>query len=196
MNRTGTPGSELQREVILSSAQSGLLETSGWQLDNPEQAEQIARYVARDREFAERLARGVEPGPFVLVEHTLCVATQSTSGTSGKADLTAEFDALSLVPEIGPWLTKALGSAPELDGDIPHARVIEHDDSRTVLEATCEGRRRWPACLGGPAGSHEIERSFTIVIRRAPWRDRAVRRLQVVESKSLEVHLDPATVEA
>jgi hypothetical protein len=179
----------------MSSVQAALLEANGWTADGGD-VEYASNYTERDRLFGERLAAGIEPGPFVLVEHTLCVATQSTSGAGRKQDLVAEYETLTDIPELRGWFHKALGAGTERPAVEGPARVVSHDDTRTVIDVTCEGRRRWPTHLGGPASVHEVERTFTIVIRRAPWRDRAVRRLQTVETRTIELHLDPDVVVA
>lgn len=182
------------RTISVSAVQAGILEQSGWTLDSDDNLDALARYVDGDRQFGERLAGGIEPGPFVLVEHLLCVATQSTSGAGRKQDLTAEYEALAELPEMRNWFHKTLGASTATPPVSGPARIVSHDDTRTVIDVLCEGRRNWPPFLGGVPTVHELERTFTLVIRRAPWRDRAVRRLQVVETKTVEVHLDPNVV--
>lgn len=183
----------------VTRVQLGLLIESGWDIDAVEfegsDVKHIAAYVAADRAFVEAFVAGIEPGPFVVVESVACVATQSTSGVTGKQDLVDVYQALGEVPEVMNWLAEALSTGCSVDElERCGATVVEHDDSRTVVEATCEGRRSWPLWLGGDASMHELERVMRITVRRAPWRDRAVRRLQVVESLVREAHLDPAAI--
>lgn len=152
-------------------------------------AAELQDYAVRDHTFADRMRSGLEPGPFVVLERELIVATQSTSGTSGKVDLRAQLDAFEVVTECSTVGQVLLGADIELERvEADGWTIIDHDDERTVARRVCEGNRLWPAELGGPANAWEIERIFEVTVRRAPWRDRAVRRLQQVVVAAVEAH--------
>lgn len=177
-------GGEFDLEKI---EREGVLEGPG--------AELLLRYLELDRRFLEKFARGVEPGSFVLVERDLLRATQSTSGALGKKDLVQEYAALGEVAELDEVLEELLSShLCAEDIERPGVEVLEHDSEHTVVEVLCEGRRAWPKELGGSGAEGEIERRFMLCVRRAPWRDRAVRRLQSLSVISVELHADPSSL--
>jgi len=150
-----------------------------------------AEYGRKRRRFWHLLGRGVEPGPWVMVEVDLAEIVQVPSG-AGRCDLVEEMRAMEAVPELRDLLQAALGS--ELDEAAVAAAggtIASHDEHETVLYAVLEGARDWPGSLGGVAGAGEVERRFEITVRRAAWRDRKVRRFAKLSIVSVQIHPDP-----
>ena len=163
---------------------------------DPELAAALADYVACDAWFAQRVATGSEGGAFVEIERDLGVWRQATGDRDTRADLRAVYDALSELPEAAEALPVLLAASVDVDAATRSdaIRVLSHDDAETVVEVRCEepfGGRSWPLPLGGEAAPGEFERVFTLTIRRAKWRDRALRRLRSVQITALELHADP-----
>lgn len=149
-------------------------------------------YSRKRRRFWHLLRRGIEPGPWVMVEVDLTEAAQIPSG-AGRCDLVEEMRAMETVPELRDLLEASLGN--EIDTEAVAAAggvLISHDAQETVLHAVIEGARDWPEHLGGAAGAGEVERRFEITVRRAPWRDRKVRRFAKIVIVSVQIHPDPA----
>lgn len=153
---------------------------------------EYGEYGRKRRRFWHLLRRGIEPGPWVMVEVDLVEASQIPSGT-GRRDLVEEMRAMETVPELRDLLEASLGN--ELDAEAVAAAggvLISHDEQETVLHAVIEGGREWSTHLGGVAKEGEIERRFEITVRRAPWRDRKVRRFAKIVIVSVQIHPDPA----
>lgn len=148
-------------------------------------------YGRKRRRFWHLLGRGIEPGPWVMVEVDLTEAAQIPSG-AGRCDLVEEMRAMEAVPELRALIQVVLGS--ELDEAAVAAAggsIVSHDEHETVLYAVVEGARDWPGHLGGAAGAGEVERRFEITVRRAAWRDRKVRRFAKISIVSIQIHPDP-----
>jgi hypothetical protein len=152
---------------------------------------EYGEYGRKQRRFWHLLRRGIEPGPWVMVEVDLTEAVQIPSG-AGRRDLIEEMRAMETVPELRDILAVSLGG--ELDTEAVAGAggvLISHDAQETVLHAVIEGTRDWSEHLGGAAGGGEIERRFEITVRRAPWRDRKVRRFAKILIVSVQIHPDP-----
>jgi len=154
-------------------------------------AEEAAEYRRKQRRFRHLMARGDEPGAWIVVEVDIHEAAQIPSGTN-RRDLVETFEALGAEPELAPLLDLGLGSEAELGAlDAAGWEVVHDEATETVLHATIEGDREWSEHLGGRARAGEIERRFEIVVRRAPWRDRKIRRLSKINVVSVQIHPDP-----
>jgi len=179
MSRTTNPNDPMQHDTIEQVL--GLTE------------HEHAEYGRKRRRFWHLLRRGIEPGPWVMVEVDLVEAAQIPSG-SGRRDLVDEMRAMETLPELREILEAALGSEFDEAALAAAGGILSaHDAQETVLHAVLEGARDWPTELGGPAGDGEIERRFEITVRRAAWRDRKVRRFAKLSIVSVQIHPDPAT---
>lgn len=151
----------------------------------------LTAYARQDRRFQYLLERGIEPGPWIAIERDLVQRSQIPSGKQ-RQDLSEELSAASERPEIDQLFRAVLSSSVDVASlEDLGIEVVEHDDEHTVAVICVEGARTWPDALGGTGVVGEIERRFTIHARRAPWRDRAVRRLAKLEIVAVEVHPDP-----
>jgi len=154
-------------------------------------AEEAAEYRRKQRRFRHLMERGVEPGAWIVVEVDIHEAAQIPSGVN-RCDLVETFEALGAEPELAPLINLGLGSEMELEALDAAGWAVVHDEAtETVLHATIEGNREWSEHLGGRARDGEIERRFEIVVRRAPWRDRKIRRLSKINVVSVQIHPDP-----
>lgn len=147
-------------------------------------------YARQDRRFQHRVARGIEPGPWVCIERDLIDESQVPSGAQ-RRDLGEAYAAAMDTPELRRVLSCALAREVSLEDLSAVATVLEHHGEGSVCTVVVEGARSWPAVLGGDAIPGEIERVFTVHVRRAPWRDRAVRRLARLQVAAVEIHPDP-----
>lgn len=147
-------------------------------------------YARQDRRFQYLVDAGLEPGPWVAIERDLVDVAQIPSGPN-RQDLVQVYEALTQVGELEPVVRAVLG--PVFDpATLPPGVMVEVDtDDHTVVRAVVEGTRPWDPALGGTGVPGEIERVFTLYVRRAPWRDRAVRRLARVVVACIEIHPDP-----
>lgn len=149
------------------------------------------QYLRQNRRFLHLLELGVEPGAWIAVEHDLVSVAQIPSGVL-RRDLTDEISAMEEHIELRTVLDAVTGASVQLDRVSDLGATIEvHDAERTVVRVVVEGRRAWAAVLGGPAPRAEMERSFTIHVRRAPWRDRKNRRVARIDVRATEIHPDP-----
>ena len=152
---------------------------------------EAGEYLRRTRRFYHLLEHGHEPGEWIVIERDLREVSQVPSG-SARRDLAEEMAALEGESECGAVLEVACGAeldvaAVERLGGV----VLEHNEESSVIEIVVEGRRSWPEVLGGEGLRGEIERRFTLHVRRAAWRDRRVRRLAKLTVTAVEIHPDP-----
>jgi hypothetical protein len=178
MNTTSTPATEL-------AAATEIADLLG--------ASDRAEYLRRERRFQYLLRNGMEPGAWVALERGLISAAQVPSGPK-RCDLVAEYSAMretdDLAEIINVLLDKGLDALDMTRLEDLGVELHEHDHERSVAVVTIEGARDWHDALGGPARVGEIERRFTVHVRRAPWRDRSVRRLSALEVHGVELHPD------
>lgn len=142
------------------------------------------------RKFLERAARGVEPGPWVVVRRTLAHEHQRSGSGRESADLAEHLQEMRRHPELAEIPRVAGVKEPPTR----HPLMIAGHDGVVVLKSVVEGTREWPACLGGEAEVGEVERWFTAAIRWAPWRDRASRRLACLRVEAVHLLPDPRAV--
>lgn len=151
----------------------------------------VAEWERQGRRFRHLLKKGIEPGPWVVVEADIQEDTQIPSGND-RCDLSDVYEAMEEIAEMQAVVNHGLGSTSE-DAELSkHGIHVEHTgEGETTLTVTVEGQRNWPEALGGRALDGEIERRFTIVVRRAAWRDRKIRRLAKIVTTSVLLHPDP-----
>jgi len=150
-------------------------------------------YLRRERRFQYLLRNGMEPGSWVALERGLISAAQIPSGPK-RCDLVDAYTAMREIDDlteiINVLLDKDLDAVAMVRLENLGVEIHDHDRERSVAVITIEGARCWPDALGGPARVGEIERRFTVHVRRAPWRDRSVRRLSALEVHGVEMHCD------
>lgn len=155
----------------------------------------VAEWERQGRRFRHLLEKGIEPGPWVVVEADILEESQVPSGND-RRDLSSIYAAMETIAEMQTIVNHGLGSVSEDDELLKHGVSVEHiAEGETVISVTVEGQRHWPEELGGEALEGEIERRFTIVVRRAAWRDRKVRRLAKITATSVQLHPDPHNTE-
>ena len=160
-----------------------------------EEIPSLEDYARKDRRFQHLLLKGIEPGAWVAVERDLIEVVQIPSGTK-RLDLQTEIEAMKNVPEMVEVLEKALGANVDIEEiEKLGGLVLEHSEEASVIQIVIEGRREWNNVLGGISLLGEIERVFTLHIRRAPWRDRQGRRLSKLTVQAIEMHADPVNSE-
>jgi hypothetical protein len=152
----------------------------------------VERWLQAERRFQFLLARGDEVGSYILCERPLGVWSQT--GGAAKADLVAQYAALADCDELCDGVRVALAGEFDSAAFGSLGGVVLDVGESTVCELRSEAGRSWPDALGGGASRGEIERRFVLHVRRATWRDRAVRRLSRLEVFAVELHADPVAV--
>ena len=148
-------------------------------------------YLRKTKRFYHLLERGIDPGEWIVLERDLVEVAQIPSG-SNRRDLAAEMEALEAEAECR-FIVEA-ATAAEFEVEEVERRggvVVEHGEEGSIVEIVVEGQRAWPEPLGGAGLRGEIERRITLHVRRAPWRDRRVRRLAKLTVVAVEIHPDP-----
>lgn len=154
---------------------------------------EYGEYDRKRRRFWHLMQRGIEPGPWVILEVDLIETSQIPSGAR-RCDLVEEMRDMESVPELNDILEAALGGELNTEAvSVAGGILISNSEQETVLHAVIEGERDWTTCLGGPKRPGEIERRFEITVRRAVWRDRKVRRFAKIAIVSVQIHPDPET---
>lgn len=148
-------------------------------------------YLRKMRRFHYLLGCGEEPGAWIITERTVVDQAQVPSGKD-RRDLGEVVEAFDAESECRGIVEAALAGELDRAGiERLGGTVLEHGDDSSTVEFVVEGSRNWPDALGGAGGSGEIERRFTLHVRRAAWRDRRVRRLARVVAVALEIQPDP-----
>lgn len=147
----------------------------------PEVAGELVTYHRRCRSFWADHGPGSSPGAGVVLERPLWQAVQ-VDNTSGRRDLDVEFEALSSVGGVGPFVA-ALCDRPVDEEALARlgaplgARVTELEGLWRHARFSSEAVLAWPAVLGGAATPGEVRRRFFLRVNHKAWRTHRVRRL-------------------
>lgn len=147
-------------------------------------------YLRKMKRFRHLLARGIEPGAWMVIEHDLVNVAQVPSGAN-RRDLVAELEALEGIAECAEIVGLALERELVVEAIEDLGGIVRvEDDTTSTVTIVVEGERQWPEVLGGDKTAGELERRVVLHIKRAPWRDRKVRRLARLEVIGVEIHPD------
>lgn len=119
----------------------------------------------------------------VVLHRALLVSAQSTT-KARRSDLVDELDALFGVPGVSDLVEELTGPEPDdarlalLGG--PFALDTRRNGATRVSRFSVESVFDWLPALGGPSSPGERRRTFELSTNYAAWRDRRVRRLELL----------------
>lgn len=119
----------------------------------------------------------------VVLHRPLLVSAQSTT-KARRSDLVDELDALFGVPGVSQLVEELTGPEPDdvrltlLGG--PFALDTRRNGATRVSRFSVESVFDWLPALGGPSSPGERRRTFELSTNYAAWRDRRVRRLELL----------------